>query len=133
MRLALVVAAFATIAVASPASAADSQLACAGDILALPNPTPTPVSLALTVEGGLGAPGALIYAWSRPELSVPLELKALSGDTLSFHGLTSRPDGAVVVADAQLNRSTLALVLKIRQLGGQGAQEVTLQTACRQS
>lgn len=132
MRCSLALAAAATVALAAGAAQAADVLSCKGDALIMPDQTNAPVEVQLTVEGGLAAPGAITYAWQRPEPPVPMELKGLSGETLSFHGLTAVKDGGVLVADAQLNRTTLALVLKVRRLGGQD-EDITLETSCQRS
>lgn len=114
---------------AGAAHAADSTLSCKGDALVMPDETKAPLELQLTVNGGLQGPTGLSYAWGRPEAPVPLSLKGLLGDTLEFHGMTAASDG-VLVADARLNRNTLALELKVRRLGA-SEEDITLQTTCR--
>lgn len=132
MRYALALAAAAALALAAGGAEAADLLSCKGDALVMPDQTNTPVELQLTVEGGLTAPGGVTYAWQRPEPPVAMTLQGLSGDTLSFHGLSAVKDGGVMVADAQLNRTTLALVLKVRRLGGQD-EAITLETSCQRS
>lgn len=132
MRSFLALAALAAAAFAAGGAQAADVLSCKGDALVMPDQTNTPVDVQLTVEGGLAAPGAITYAWQRPEPPVPMNLQGLSGETLSFHGLTAAQDGGVLVADAQLNRTTLALVLKVRRLGEKD-ENITLETSCQRS
>jgi hypothetical protein len=133
MRLALTLLFTAAAALAAGAAqAADAQLSCRGEALMMPEEASKPLDVTVTVRGGLEAPGAVTYAWALPEASVAMDLKGLSGDTLSFHGIAPATDGeGVFVADAQLNRATLALVLKVRRLGGAGTEDVTFETTCR--
>jgi len=128
MRLSLAIAAAALLA-ASAAQAADTQLMCKAEALVMPAQSKVPVDLKLTVAGGIEGPSGVTYAWSRPE-AVPLELKGLLGDTLKFHGMTTDKTGGVLVADADLNRNTLALKLKVKRVGGQGDEAVNVEGAC---
>jgi len=115
---------------AGAAHAADSQLSCKGDALVMPDQSTAPLDVQLTVAGGVQGPTGLTYAWQRPEAPVPLALKGLLGDVLEFHGMVPATEGGVLVADARLNRNTLALVLKVRRLGS-SAEDITLETTCR--
>jgi hypothetical protein len=126
---AAVLAALAALA-AGAAQAQDSQLSCKGVALVMPDETNAPLDVRLTVKGGLDAPESVAYAWARPEPSVAMPLAGLLGDKLMFHASAPTKDGAVLVADATLNRQTLALVLKVRRVGDQ-AQDVTLETTCQ--
>jgi hypothetical protein len=128
MRLPLAVA--AALALTATAAHAADTLTCRGDLLVMPDKAASPMDVTLTVEGGMEAPSTVTYAWARPESPVAMDLKGLSGDTLQFHGIAPAKDGAVTVADAQLNRATLALVLKVRRLGEAG-EELTLETTCQ--
>jgi hypothetical protein len=113
------------------AQAGDAVLSCHGAAQLMSAQSRAPLDVKLTVQGGLEAPGAITYAWTRPEPSVPMTLKALSGDTLQFHGIAMEDDGAVLVADAQLNRATLGLLLKVRKVGGAAPEDILLEGACR--
>jgi hypothetical protein len=130
MRLVPLTACAAAFALAAGAAhAADSQLSCKGDALVMPDQSTAPLEVQLTIAGGLSGPTGITYAWRRPEAPVPLALKGLVGDTLEFHGMTMAQEGGVLVADARLNRNTLALVLKVRRIGG-SEEDITLETTC---
>lgn len=131
MRLApvAVFASLALLAAAGAAQAQDLQLSCRGPALVMPDETTAPLDVQLTVQGGFSDTSAVAYAWGRPETPVTMSLKGIMGETLQFHGIASGKDGAVMVADASLNRQTLALVLKVRRLGD-AAEDITLETTC---
>ena len=114
---------------AGAAQAQETRLSCKGTALVMPDETNAPLDVQLTVQGGLEAPVSVAYAWARPEPSVAMPLQGLMGDKLMFHATAPTQDGAVLVADASLNRQTLALVLKVRRVGDQ-PQDVTLETTC---
>lgn len=120
----------ASVLAAGAAEAGDSRLSCTGDAKVMPDQSSAPIEVQLTVQGGLEGPTGVTYAWPRAEGSVPLTLKGLIGDTLQFHGMGMDKDGSVLVADAQLNRTTLALAFKVRRLGA-SEEDVTLETVCR--
>lgn len=132
MRLSLAFACAAAALLASGAAqAGETVLMCKGEALVLPKQTKAPVDVKLKVDGGLEGPTTITYAWQRPGEPVPMTLKGLSGDTLSFHGAAPAKEGGVTVADARLNRSTLALQLNVKRIGGPEAEDVTLETSCQ--
>lgn len=116
---------------AGTAQAGDTLLMCRGDATILPRQSKAPLDVRLTVEGGLEGPTAATYAWQRPHEPIPMDLKGLSGDTLSFHGVAPAKQGGVTVADAKLNRTTLALSLNVKRIGAEDGEEVTLETRCQ--
>lgn len=131
MRLHGVIGCAAALAlVAGAAQAADSRLSCKGDALVMPDQSSAPLEVTLTLAGGLQGPTGVTYAWQRPEAPVPLALKGLLGDVLEFHGMAAAKEGGVLIADARLNRNTLALSLKVRRLGS-AEEDITLETTCR--
>src|SRR5438270_11629234 len=127
MRLLPILGGLAAIALtAGAAQAADSQLSCKGDGRVMPAEESAPLDVQVTIAGGLQGPTGVTYLWARPETPVAMSLKGLIGDTLSFHGMA--PDGGgVLVADVQLNRTTLALTMKVRRLGS-SEEDITLET-----
>ena len=133
MRLSLAFAGLVSAVLAAGAAhAADAQLSCKGQALIMPDAATTPLDVRLTIQGGLEAPSTVTYAWGRPEAPVPMDLRGLLGDTLSFHGMAPASGGdGMLVADAQLNRNTLALVLKVRRLGAASPEDVSFETTCQ--
>ena len=129
MRLASLIGGLCALALAAGAAhAADSQLTCKGDARVMPADEMAPLDVQITIAGGLQGPTGVTYAWARPETPVAMSLKGLLGDTLLFHGI-AQDGGGMLVADVELNRTTLALSMKVRRLGS-GDEDITLQTVC---
>jgi hypothetical protein len=130
--IALAVVAAAALA-GGAAQAADTQLMCKGEAVILPNTAKAPMDVKLTIEGGLEAPSTVTYAWQRADAPIPMSLKGLLGNTLTFHGMQPGKDPAegVVVADARLDRTTLALSMTVKHVGAPNAEEVNLESNCQ--
>lgn len=130
MRLVSLIGCLSAFALAAGAAhAADSQLSCKGDARVMPADESAPLDVQVTIAGGLEGPTGVTYVWARPESPVAMNLKGLIGETLLFHGM-AQDAGGVLVADVELNRTTLALSMKVRRLGST-EEDITLQTVCR--